>query len=143
MVEFKSEALQITKALSNQLNLLCHNISLALPLCEISSSMIGKSVDVRQKLEQEDKKLTEFLSWQETKEGQAANLPQIVESHKEILFLEWQSRLMKVERVTSRCRLATGNLIELINDTLYLSNLISKCTPGKLPSAKALEQTCK
>ena len=102
MGEFKEKALQITKALSNQLNLLCHNISLALPLCEISSSMIDKSVDVRQKLEQADEKLTEFLSWQETKEGQATNLPQILESHKEIMFLEWQSQLMKAERATSR-----------------------------------------
>jgi len=45
--EFKSETFQITKSLSNQLILLCHNISLALPLCEISSSMINKSVDAR------------------------------------------------------------------------------------------------
>jgi len=59
------------------------------------------------------------------------------------MFLEWQSQLMKAERATSRHRSMTGNLIELINDTLYLSNLISECTPGKLPSAKALEQTCK
>jgi len=66
-----------------------------------------------------------------------------MESHKEIIFLEWQSQLMKVERETSRCRSTTGNLIELINDTLYLFNLISECTPGKLPSAKALEQKCK
>ena len=36
--EFRSEALQITKALSNHLNLLCHNISLVLPLCEISKT---------------------------------------------------------------------------------------------------------
>jgi len=66
--EFKSEALQITKALSNQLSLLCHDISLALPLCEISSPMIDKSVDARQKLEQADETLTKFLSWQETKD---------------------------------------------------------------------------
>jgi len=56
--EFKSEALQIIKALSNQLTLLCHNISLTLPLCEISSSMIDNSVDARQNLEQEDETLT-------------------------------------------------------------------------------------
>jgi len=62
--EFKSEALQITKALSNQLSLLCHSISLVLPLCEISSSMIDKSVDARHKLEQADETLTEFLAWQ-------------------------------------------------------------------------------
>jgi len=90
--EFKSEALQITKALSTQLNLLCNNISLVPPFCEISSSMIDKSLDDRQKLEQANETLTEFLSWQETKEGQAANLPQILESHKEIMFLEWQTQ---------------------------------------------------
>jgi len=45
--EFRSKAFQINKALIKQLNLLCHNISLAEPLCDISSSMIDKSVDVR------------------------------------------------------------------------------------------------
>lgn len=49
--EFKSEALQINKALSTQLGLLCNNISLIPPFSEISSSMIDKSVDDRQKLE--------------------------------------------------------------------------------------------
>ena len=73
--EFKSKALQITKTLFNQLSLLCHNISLILPLCEISSSMIDKLVDVRHKFEQADEALTEFLSWQETKERKAADLP--------------------------------------------------------------------
>ena len=104
--------------------------------------MIDKSVDARQNLEQTDETLTNLHAWQETSEGQAANLPKILESHKEILFLEWQSQLMKAKRETSRCRSATSNLVELINDTLYLSNLISQCTPGKLLSAKALEQTC-
>lgn len=49
---------------------------------------------------------------------------------------------MKAERKTSGCRSTTSNLIELINDTLYLYNLISQCTPGKLSSAKTLEHTC-
>lgn len=97
--------------------------------------MIEKLVDAKLNLEQDDDTLTNFLSWQETSEGQAANLPKILESHKEILFLEWLSQLMKAERETSRCRLATGKLIELINATLYLSNLISQCNPGKLPLA--------
>ena len=112
------------------------------PLCEITSSIIDKSVKARQDLEQADETLTNFLSWQETSEGQATNLPKILESHKEILFLEWQSQLMKAEREISRCRLSTSNLIELINNTLYLSNMISQCTPGKLLSAKTLEQAC-
>eukprot|EP00253_Pinus_taeda_P023654 PITA_23654 len=71
--------------------------------------MIDKSVDARQNLEQADEILTEFLAWQETNEGQVANLPKILESHKEIIFLEWQSQLMKAERETSRCRSVTVN----------------------------------
>jgi len=93
-------------------------------------------------LEQADETLTNFLKWQDTDEGQAANLPMILESHKEILFMEWKSQLMKAERVVSRCKLTTSNLVELINDTLYLSNMISQCTPGKILSAKTLEQSC-
>ena len=49
---------------------------------------------------------------------------------------------MKAERAVSRCKLTTRNLVELINDTLYLSNMISQCTPSKLLSAKTLEQSC-
>jgi len=49
---------------------------------------------------------------------------------------------MEAEREVSRCRLSTSNLIELINNTLYLSNMISQCTPSKLLSAKTLEQAC-
>lgn len=66
-----------------------------------------------------------------------------MESHKKILFLEWKTQLMKAERGTSRCRSTTGNLVKLIIDTMYLSNLISECTQGKLPSVKELEQTWK
>lgn len=49
--EFRSKILQITKALSSQLSLLCHNISLVLPLCEISSPMVDKSIHARLDLE--------------------------------------------------------------------------------------------
>ena len=53
--------------------------------------MIEKSVDARLELDKADERLTNFLSWQDSKEGMAANLPRIQESHKEILFFEWES----------------------------------------------------
>lgn len=140
--DFKTEALQINKALLTPIRLLCHNISQVEPLCDITTSIIDKSVDAKQDLEQADETLTDFLTWQDTSEGKATNLPKILESHKEILFLEWQSQLMKEEREVSKCKLSTSNLIELINNTLYLSNMISQCTPGKLLSSKTLEQSC-
>ncbi len=138
--EFRIEALEMTKALSRQLDIQCHNISLAIPLCDISTSMIEKLVDARLELDKSDEKLTNFLSWKDSKEGKDANLPRIQESHKEILFSEWESQLMKVERATSRCRATTNNLVELINNNLHISNLITDYSPGKLPKVKLLEQ---
>lgn len=102
--------------------------------------MIEKSVDARLELEKTDEILTNFLSFQDSKEGKTANLPQIQESHKEIIFTEWESQLMKTERETSRCRSAKSNLVELINNSLYLSKLIRECSPSKLPQVKSLEQ---
>ena len=109
--KFRAEALQINKALVTQIRLLCPKIAQAEPLCDITASIIDKSIDARTDFEQADETLTNFLEWQDTDEGQAANLPKILESHKEILFMEWQSQLMKAERAVSRCKLTTNNLV--------------------------------
>jgi len=69
VVEFRTGALQINKALMTQLKLLCPNISLDEPLCEITASIIDKSVEDRQDLEQADETLTSFLAWQDSSEG--------------------------------------------------------------------------
>jgi len=39
--------------------------------------MIEKSVDARLELEKADERLTNFLSWQDSKEGKGANFPRI------------------------------------------------------------------
>ena len=49
---------------------------------------------------------------------------------------------MKAERAASRCKSTSSNLVELVNNTLYLSNMISQCTPGKLTTTNTLEQSC-
>jgi len=49
--DFRTEALQINKALVTQIRLLCHKISQVEPLCDITASIINKSVDARQDLE--------------------------------------------------------------------------------------------
>lgn len=131
--------MEVTKALSRELNILCHNISLANPLCDIFTSLIEKAVDTRLEFEKADEKITNFLSWQNLEEGMATNLLKTQETHKEILFSKWESQLIKAERVISRARTAMNGVSELVNGSLYMPNLISDCSPGKLPRAKALE----
>jgi len=123
-----------------QIKLLCQQIARAEPLCDLSESLSDKVTNAKTDLDQCEETLTNFLEWKDTDE--ASTVPKIIESHKEILFSEWQSQLMKAERAISSCKLTTSNLVELVNDTLYLANMISQCTPGKLTSAKTLEQSC-
>ena len=84
-----------------------------------------------------------FLTWKDTNQGIATNLPKIKESQKEILFVEWETQLIKEEWATSRARSVMNSLVELINDNLYTANLISDCIPGKLPKVKDLEKQWK
>ena len=60
---FKKESLEVTKALSLQLNILCNKISLVDPLCTIFGSLIEQAVDSGLEFEKEDDKITKFLSW--------------------------------------------------------------------------------
>lgn len=59
------------------MDVLFHSISLATPLCDIYTSIIEKSIDARLELDKADEKLTNFLSWEDSKEGIVANLPKI------------------------------------------------------------------
>ena len=134
--QFITEALEMNKLLSQQLNEFCLKLTQIEPLYEITSSLIDKSVTLRQEIEDADDKIFEFLSWQDTEQGRKANLPRIEERHKEILFMEWEQQLMKSERAISRAKCLMNNATQLINDRFYATNLISDCTLGELPKVK-------
>ena len=87
--QFITESLEIKKLLSQQLNEFCLKLTQIEPLCEITSSLVDKSVTRTQEIEDIDYKIYELLSWQDIEQGRKANLPRIEERHKEILFMEW------------------------------------------------------
>lgn len=138
--EFRAEAFQINKGLIMQIKLLTQQITKAEPLCELTESLGEKITNARTNLDQCEEQINNFIEWQDTDEASTA--PKILEAHKEIFFTEWQSQLMKAEREISKCKLTTNNLVELVNDTLYLSNMINQCTLGKITPAKTLELSC-
>jgi len=140
--EFKKEAMIINKALVSQVKLLAQSLSQAEPLCELATTVSEQVEKAREEYNQAEEDITSYIEWQDSKSGKEANLPRILEVHKNILFTEWQTQILKAERAASRCTLTAGNLADLVNDTLYLANIVSQCTPGKITTANALEQTC-
>lgn len=89
--EFRIEELHINMTLIAQIKLLCQQIAQAEPLCELTASVNEKIEKARTELDQAKETIAAFLDWQDTDQGQAANLPIILESNKDILFTEWQS----------------------------------------------------
>lgn len=142
VTEFRKEAALINNALISQIKLLCQQIAQAEPLCELTTSINEQVEKARDDLNQADEAITAHLEWQDSNSGKTANLPRILEVHKDILFTEWHTQVLKAERVASRCRLTSSNLVDLVNNTLYLANMISQCTPGKITTTNALEQSC-
>ena len=59
--EFKAEALQLNKALINQVKLLCQQITQAEPLCELVASINEKVEKARTDLDQAEETLTNFI----------------------------------------------------------------------------------
>ena len=45
-------------------------------------------------------------------------------------------KLITGERATSRAKTMMNNITHLVNNSLYATNLISDCIPGKLPKVK-------
>ena len=121
---------------------MCQQIAQAEPLCELTISINGQVEKARDELNQVDEAITAHLDWQDSDQGKATNLPRILETYKDILFTEWHTQVMKAERAASRCKSTSSNLVDLVNNTLYLANMISQCTPGKMTTTNTLEQSC-
>jgi len=85
---------------------------------------MNQSSDLRVAFSDIDDKISGFITWQDTLEGKAIDLPIIEESHKEILFTNWDIQLKQAERVVSKATDAANNIIETINANLHNANLI-------------------
>ena len=138
--DFRAEATLINRALISSTRLLCRQLVEAESLCDITAEERQQIEQARTNLDQAEEDIIEYIKWQDTPEGQAANFARISVNCKNILFLEWETQVMKAEVAVSRCKTISKSIINLVNDTLYLANMISQCTPGNLTTANELEQ---
>jgi len=114
--EFIKEALSLFYLLMQQNEVFCQKISQINPYCKTSDKLANQVIDMRFEYDEIHKSVSEFITWQELEDGRKADLPKLEESHKDILFTDWDSRLKQAERETTIVMTTTNNIIEAINE---------------------------
>lgn len=138
--QFIIEALSLNSQLMHQKEILCQTVSQLSPYCETSDKLTSQVIDMRLKYDEVLKRISNFITWQNSEDGRKANFPILEESHKEILFTDWDSRLGQAEKATAVTAATTNTVIENINENLHSANLVAKSIPGFLPNVKHLKQ---
>lgn len=82
-----------------------------------------------------------YITWKDNAEGILANLPRIEESHKEIVFWEWEIHLKHTKTTIFNARDISKDLIEAIINNLFQTNIISDCPDRNLSDIKLLTKT--
>ncbi len=61
----------------------------------MSENITSQVIDLRLDYDLIYNKDSDYLNWQESKEGKKARFPKINESHKEMLFNKWDAHIQK------------------------------------------------
>lgn len=138
--QFVKEALSLNSQLMQQKEVLCHKISQINPYYEISDKLTSQVVDMMLEYDEIHKSISNSITWQESEDGRKVDLPKLEESHKEIVFVDWNSWLKQSERAMTVAATTINNIIEAINKNLHGTNLVAESIPRFLPNSKQLEQ---
>lgn len=97
------------------------------------SKHLPKGITLKFEYDEAEKTISDFLLWQDSELGKRANLPKIMERHKENVFSEWKHHLIRAEKATSKVEGIMNNVTQMVNDNLHAINLITDCSPDQLP----------
>jgi len=100
-------------------------------------------IDQRSEFNDLNTNISELIEWKETEEGRIANLPDIEETHKDILFTDWDVWIKQVELAVARVARVAKNIVKVVNYTLHTTNLMKECNPKELPDLNDLDQNWK
>ena len=139
LTEFITESISLNDQLLQQQEALCQRISQWNSYCEISDKLTNQVVNLWHDYDLIDKRVTEYLAWQETEEGKRASAPIINNNHKEILFNNWDAQVRKAEQVAEEAATTTNSVIDYISENLHKENMISETTLGHLPKVQKLQ----
>ena len=137
--EFISESIGLNDQLSQQQKDMVRRISQWRHFCELSYKITSQVVELRNDYDQANRRVTEYLTWQNDEEGKRAGAPNINENHKELLFNKWDEQITLAEQAAESAATQASILTDCVNGNLHRANLISESTQGYLPSALQLE----
>jgi len=122
--EFIKEALELSSVLVKHKEYFCQRMSHVTPYLTTSEQLTDKAMEQRTEFKDLNTRIFEFIEWQETKDERKANLPEIEETHKDILFTDWDVRIKQAELAITRAAEVSKNNIKAVNHTLFSANLI-------------------
>lgn len=132
LAEFISESIGLNEQLLQQQEELGRKISQWSHYCELTDKITNQVVDLQSDYDQSDRRVTEYLAWQDEDEGKRANAPRINENHKEFLFSKWDNQIRQAEQAAETAATQASILIDCVNENLERANLIQETTPGYL-----------
>lgn len=136
--EFIKDALELNSLLMRQQENLCQKLSHITPYLTISDQWSDKEIDQRVEFNDLNPRISEFTEWQKKEDGKKANLPEIEETHKDILFTDWDARIKQVEIVVTRAAGVSKNNVKEINHILFTTNLIKEGNTKEMTDLTAL-----
>ena len=139
LLEFISESISLNKQLLQQQDILCQKISQYNSFCQESEKITNHVIELRHDYDLTNERVTNYMAWKKTEEGRRARAPIINDSHKELLFNNWDVQIRKVEKAAEEAATATGNLTDCVNENFHKVNLILEIIPGHLPQAQQLK----
>ena len=82
LTEFITESISLNDQLLQQQEILCQRISQWNSYCEISNKITNQVIDLRHDYDLINKRVTDYLTWQNKEEGKRVGAPIINDSHK-------------------------------------------------------------
>ena len=139
LTEFISEYISLNNQLLQQQDILCQNISQWNSFCQESDKITNHVVELQHDYDLTNERVTNYLAWKNTEEGKRVGAPIINDSHKEMLFNNWDAHIKIAEQAVEEAATTASNITDCVNENFHKVNLISETIPGYLPQAQQLQ----
>lgn len=101
-------------------------LSYITPYLITNNWLTDRAIDRRTEFNDFNTKISKFIEWQESEEGNKANLLEIEETQKDILFTDWDARIKQVQLAVMREAGVSKKIIKEVNHTMFATNLIKE-----------------